>query len=77
MKSKGIMTPYGMRVFTPDDWIVQIESHDGRTWKKGVQPDAKKDDAVRVAMLNCGIFEEDIANITIRRRRDAWLNTAK
>jgi len=76
MQDKGILTPYGTRFFTPDDWIVQIRSHDGRTWKKGVQPEAKKDEAVKIAMLNCGIFDEDIAHIEIKRRKDTW-QTAK
>ena len=65
----GISTPVGFRIFTPDDWVIRIEYDDGTVLRKGVAGDVQEEEAVRVALRTCRLFEQP-KSIDARRRRD-------
>ena len=65
----GIVTPVGFRIFTPDDWVVRIEYHDGKVFRKGVGGEVDQEDAVRVALQSARLVEKP-KDVDIRRRRD-------
>ena len=65
----GISTPIGFRIFSPDDWVIRIEYDDGTVVRKGVEGGIDQDDAVRVALRTCRLFEKP-KSIDTRRRRD-------
>jgi hypothetical protein len=69
-KQSHIVTPMGMRVFTPDDWIVTVVAKDGRRFKKGVQPDVPEERAISAVLNMCNVQAVEVDQITIRRRRD-------
>jgi len=65
----GIVTPVGFRIYAPDDWVIRIEYDDGTVLRKGVAGDVQEDEAVRVALRTCRLFEQP-KSIDARRRRD-------
>ena len=69
MAENGFISPLGYRIFTPDDWIVRIEYHDGTVFRKGVDPLVDREEAVRVALSAARSLEVP-KNIDPRRRRD-------
>ena len=69
-KQSHIVTPTGMRIFTPEDWIVTVVATDGRRFKKGVQPDVSEERAISAILAMCNVEAVEVDQITIRRRRD-------
>jgi hypothetical protein len=69
MKADQLVTPTGVRIFSPDDWIVTVYTSDGKSFKKGVQPEAEKEEAIHAVLRTCQINPSMIKDIDIRRRR--------
>lgn len=70
MKADQLITPTGIRIFSPDDWIVTVYTSDGRTFKKGVDPSVDRDEAVNTVLRICRLHASMIEDINVRRRRD-------
>tara|TARA_Y100001963_G_C6579176_1_gene352578 strand:+ start:211 stop:414 length:204 start_codon:yes stop_codon:yes gene_type:complete len=61
----------GIRVYSPNDWIVRIKKHDGSVRLVGVQPNVHQDAAAFAALRHAMIPEAEIADVDVLRRREA------
>ena len=66
----SMLTPFGSRIFTMEDWLVRIKTADGRIIWKGVQPDATEETAIRCAVGSTYLRYDMIADVQIMRRSE-------
>jgi len=66
----SMLTPFGSRIFTMQDWLVRIKTADGRIIWKGVQPDATEETAIRCAVGSTYLRSDMIADVQIMRRSE-------
>lgn len=65
-----MLTPFGSRIFTMEDWLVRIKTTDGRIIWKGVQPDATEETAIRCAVGSTYLHSDMIADVQIMKRSE-------
>ena len=73
MNDHGMVSPFGFRLYTGDDWVVRIEYDDGTVLRKGVDGAVDEDRALQCAVRS-GRLIDIPKSVEIRRRRD-WSKT--
>ena len=66
----SMLTPFGSRIFTMEDWLIRIKTADGRIIWKGVQPDVTEETAIRCAVGSTYLRSDMIADVQIMRRSE-------
>ena len=66
----SILTPFGSRIFTMQDWVVRIKTVEGQVIWKGVQPEVSEERAVDVACRSTYLPKSMIQDVQIMRRSE-------